>query len=463
MNILQLELESVRVLLGMYGKSEERKAKLSLLNETYGGEDCAALIQDYVNRILGNSEMLGDALADYILTGNAGSGDDRSAHLGAYYQAAQERVNQILMLKGLSGEHVTAVLVNRGFGSDEAVKELRLKACGYEPSEYLRKPEKAQAAPGPSSGQGPGNAGSSEKPAQAAPSGQQEASSGRLFKLFFINHERYTWKENWGDNCLVESDGKFLLMDSCMPAGRDAILNFLKARKVDTLSLYISHPHYDHYGNAMAILKDPYFTVEHMYLCKYGQISGIDDSNVKMHYNNIRNIGEYAKSHGIPITWLSEGVSFTIGAARFDILYDMPLDMTHMQKGGRRILNDMSPVCMATLGEVRYLTCGDAFTDVENIVLDQNIDVRAAIFKMQHHGGNEANSRRWLEAVSPRYAVYNNGEGNGMGSEGWTRQAFENAHHVGAEVYNPTYHGNIIFTVEGGEISVWTERHGDVH
>ena len=157
MNILQLELESVRVLLGMYGKSEERKAKLSLLNETYGGEDCAALIQDYVNRILGNSEMLGDALADYILTGNAGSGDDRSAHLGAYYQAAQERVNQILMLRGLSGEHVTAVLVNRGFGSDEAVKELRLKACGYDPSAYLGKQQKAQDAPGPSSGQKPGN------------------------------------------------------------------------------------------------------------------------------------------------------------------------------------------------------------------------------------------------------------------------------------------------------------------
>ena len=460
MNTLQLELESVRVLLGTYGTAEERQIKLSLLNETYGEDNCAAVIQDYVNRILGNSEMLGDALADYILSGSAGSGDDRSAHLGAYYQAAQERVNQILMLRGLSKEHVAAVLVNRGFGSDEAVKELRLRACGYDPAAYLRKPGNAGNA------QKPGQtASSAQKPARKTSSGQtpQDASSGRLFKLFFINHERYTWKENWGDNCLVESDGRFLLMDSCMPAARDAILNFLKTRKVDTLSLYISHPHYDHYGNAMAILKDPYFTVEHMYLCKYGQISGIDDANVKMHYNNIRNIGEYAKSHGIPITWLSEGVSFTVGAARFDILYDMPLDMTHMSKGGRRILNDMSPVCMVTLGEVKYLTCGDAFTDVEDIVLGQNIDVRAAIYKMQHHGGNEANSKRWLEAVSPRYAVYNNGEGSGMGSEGWTRQAFENAHHVGAKVYNPTYHGNIIFTVEGGEISVWTERHGDVH
>ena len=90
MNILQLELESVRVLLGMYGKSEERKAKLSLLSETYGGEDCAALIQDYVNRILGNSEMLGDALADYILTGNAGSGDDRLVDAAAQHGVRTE-------------------------------------------------------------------------------------------------------------------------------------------------------------------------------------------------------------------------------------------------------------------------------------------------------------------------------------------------------------------------------------
>ena len=67
MNTLQLELESVRVLLGTYGTAEERQIKLSLLNETYGEDNCAAVIQDYVNRILGNSEMLGDALADYIL------------------------------------------------------------------------------------------------------------------------------------------------------------------------------------------------------------------------------------------------------------------------------------------------------------------------------------------------------------------------------------------------------------
>ena len=130
MNTLQLELESVRVLLGKYGNAEERKAKLSLLDETYCEDGCAAVIQDYVNRILGSSDMLGDALADYILTGNAGSGDDRAVHMGAYYQAAQERVNQILLLRGLSREHVAAVLLNRGFGSDEAVKELRLTACG---------------------------------------------------------------------------------------------------------------------------------------------------------------------------------------------------------------------------------------------------------------------------------------------------------------------------------------------
>ncbi len=457
MNLLQIEMESVRVLLGVYGNAEIREKNLDVLGETYGEPDCRPKIQNCVNRMVRSPEAMGDALADYVLAGEAGRGEDRIAHLGDRYETAQERVNEILSLRGLSDAHVRAVLVNRGFGTDESVQELRLKACGYDPSRYMKKPEE----PKPAEPQEPGEP---QKPhAEQKPQPLNAPSAGPVFKLFFINHEKYTWKDNWGDNCLVESDGKFLLMDSCMPAGRDAILNFLKARNVRKLSLYISHPHYDHYGNIMAILKDAFFTVEHMYLCKYGQISGIDDSNVRMHYNNIRSIGEYAKSHAIPITWLSKGVSFTIGSARFDILYDLPLNMSFLQKGGNRILNNLSPVCMVTLGKVKYLTCGDAFTDVENTVLDQNTDVRAQILKLSHHGGNEANSLRWMKAVSPKYVVYNNGEGGGIGSAGWTRQAFDNAYKVGAGVYNPTYHGNVVFTVTGADIDVWTERHGSVH
>lgn len=289
---------------------------------------------------------------------------------------------------------------------------------------------------------------------------EEEKESDKEFKIFFINHERFTTSSNWGDNCLIESDGKFILMDTCMPNGEDAILKFLKTRGVNKLSLYISHAHMDHYGNAMALLKDSYFTIEHLYMNKYGQISNIDNSNVQMHYGNMKKIGEYAKGKGIPITWLQKGAKWDIGSAHFEILYDAPMNISSLGEGGRDLLNNLSPVCMVTLGNVKYLTCGDAQVAVENTVLNAGIDVKADIWKMQHHGGNEANSLNWVKAISPKYAVYNNGQ-TSIGNTSWTKGAVQNAHSVGAKVYNPTYHGNIIFTIKGKDIQVWSERNTD--
>ena len=297
MNQLELEIESIRVLLGQYGNAQERIEKLDALGIALEEPDCRVKIQNYVNRLVRESQTLRDALADYILAGKAGSGDARAAHLGDYYSAAQERVNEILQLRGLSDQHVRAVLVNGGFGADPSVCRLRLRACGYDADIYM--PEGGTSADDQAGGgmvREPGGPAQQQDAKTGRTGGQpqqQDTKTGRSggqaagasFRLFFINHERYTWRDNWGDNCLVESDGKYLLMDSCMPAGRDAILNFLKTRKITKLSLYISHPHYDHYGNAMAILTDPFFTIEHLYLCKYGQISGIDDASGRRIYD----------------------------------------------------------------------------------------------------------------------------------------------------------------------------------
>ena len=144
----------------------------------------------------------------------------------------------------------------------------------------------------------------------------------------------------------------------------------------------------------------------------------------------------------------------------FEILYDAPTNISSLGEGGRDLLNNLSPVCMVTLGNVKYLTCGDAQIAVENTVLNAGIDIKADIWKMQHHGGNEANSLNWVKAISPKYAVYNNGQ-TSIGNTSWTKGAVQNAHSVGAKVYNPTYHGNIIFTIKGKDINVWSERNTD--
>ena len=51
---------------------------------------------------------------------------------------------------------------------------------------------------------------------------------------------------NAGDSVLVESNGKYLLMDVGSKDSYPYIKKFLQERRVTTLSVYISHTHADH-------------------------------------------------------------------------------------------------------------------------------------------------------------------------------------------------------------------------
>ena len=67
-----------------------------------------------------------------------------------------------------------------------------------------------------------------------------------------------------GDACLLEKDGKFVLIDSGDIEHRDAIVALLKKYKVKSLSkVVITHPHADHLGGMNAIFKN--FKVEAIY------------------------------------------------------------------------------------------------------------------------------------------------------------------------------------------------------
>ena len=67
-------------------------------------------------------------------------------------------------------------------------------------------------------------------------------------------------------------------------------------------------------------------------------------------------------------------------------------------------LNDSSLVSMITYAGKRILTAGDIIFRSESDILEKNIDVKADIMKLSHHGDQDSNTSAFMDAVQPQYA-----------------------------------------------------------
>jgi beta-lactamase superfamily II metal-dependent hydrolase len=118
---------------------------------------------------------------------------------------------------------------------------------------------------------------------------------------------------------------------------------------------------------------------------------------------------------------------------------------------------------MFTCGEIKYLNCGDIEYEVEKKILDKKIDIKADIFKLNHHAGNTSNEGPFQKAVNAKYVYHTNpdctqGIGNGKDSKyDWVRGPVSKAV-ARSNVYAPRFNGNTTFTVNKGQITVNPER-----
>lgn len=64
-----------------------------------------------------------------------------------------------------------------------------------------------------------------------------------------------------GDSVLLETSGNYLLMDTCQNGSDNRVISYLKENNIKNLSIYISHWHFDHFGQLSSIVNDNYFNI----------------------------------------------------------------------------------------------------------------------------------------------------------------------------------------------------------
>ncbi len=233
-----------------------------------------------------------------------------------------------------------------------------------------------------------------------------------------------------GDATLLESGGEYLLMDTGASDAWDTLDAFLKSKGVTRLSVYVSHFHSDHAGNLKKILESTYYHVDNVYIPEREQISlALDDASA----NGLAESNELSSTQGSLDLWdaitnykklarwgvggytvLKKGSTFTIGNAHASVIgptkYYLPSEFPDDPEGIssqtklEHAYNNSSLVTMIEAGGVKYLNGGDMETAEEAAMIAAGIDVKADIFKMNHHGTDTSNSAAFLKKCAPKYS-----------------------------------------------------------
>lgn len=237
------------------------------------------------------------------------------------------------------------------------------------------------------------------------------------------------------DAALIICDGETMLIDGGNKADSSLLYTYLKDHNITRLDYVVgTHAHEDHIGGLAGAL---HFAAADTVLCPVTDY----DSEAFLDFRKT------VEGQGLSITVPKAGDSFSLGAATVTILHCDPTNDDP---------NNTSIVLRVDYGETSFLFTGDAEREAEETILDSEIDVRATVLKVGHHGSDTSTSYRFLYEVEPKYAVISVGADNTYGHP--HDAVTSRLHDADTEVYRTDTMGDIICTSDGNMVTFTTEK-----
>ncbi len=206
-----------------------------------------------------------------------------------------------------------------------------------------------------------------------------------------------------GDGSIVDlPDGSAMLIDAGggqPDPGARALWPLLQARRRSALRLVVvSHPHPDHYEGLRALLDE--VPVEELWASGQGWHENP--------HGPAAHLLRAFRSRGTRVRFASDVCgTHEIGGARIEVLWPCPAFDPGYDP------NDNSLVLRVSHGGLRILFTGDAEGFAEAELAEMN--VRADVLKVGHHGSRTSSSAALLAAVQPRVAIASQGRSNRYG------------------------------------------------
>ncbi len=211
-------------------------------------------------------------------------------------------------------------------------------------------------------------------------------------------------------------------------------LDDLGIERLDTV--IVTHPHSDHMGCMSRII------------ARYGAcelvMPSVPESMIPETGSYERLMKELERQN-IPLNAAKPGILIDTGGAGTLTLVAPVKDYEG--------LNDVSAVARYTFGEVSFLFTGDIEKEAEADILASGADISADVLKVPHHGSGSSSSRAFVQAVSPKYAVFSVMQENDYGHP--HANIVDRYEAAGAQILRTDTDGSISFTTDGKTIDVY--------
>lgn len=243
-----------------------------------------------------------------------------------------------------------------------------------------------------------------------------------------------------GDSEFIEfPNGQTMLIDASTSEYGQFITEFVKSRGHEKIDYLIAtHPHADHIGGMTNIIDN--FTIGEIFMPNAV-------TNTKTYENFLTKIIE----KGIPVTEAKSGLN---------IMYDSNTSASMIAPNSKfyNELNNYSAVIRITYKNTVFLFMGDAENESENEILDlySIFDINANVIKIGHHGSSTSTSDKFIQSVSPQYAIISCGANNKYGHP--HEQTINKLSTLGIKILRTDINGRIEFTSDGDTIYNMTEK-----
>ena len=233
------------------------------------------------------------------------------------------------------------------------------------------------------------------------------------------------------DSILIQQNGQNMLIDAGNNPDGNLVVNYLKNQGVSKLDYVIgTHPHEDHIGGLDVVIKT--FSVGQIYMPKATSTTA-----------TFKDVVSAISSKGLKIKTPTVGSTINLGDATATILAP--------NGSGYEDLNNESIVIKLKYGNNSFLFMGDAEDVSENQILAKQLDIKADVLKVGHHGSSSSTTSTFLNKVSPKYAVIMVGEGNTYGHP--HKPTMDRLKGKGITVYRTDEAGTIVATSDGTKIT----------